>query len=170
MKRMGIACWVAACVFAALGCGSSDDACEMLFVQTAQGLASDDTHLTLKSPNPDLIFFCDRPERTAGHLDWEAFITLVSEGGNSFADNPPNAAVSVIDEKGGVTEVIVTLTERPTKRNDDIVFPMRVLDGVLPKQGGTTLLFIDPIGRPMSPTSVAGAHRRHRRRAIRRHN
>ena len=167
MKRRGIVCCVAACVFAALGCGSGGDACEMLFVQTAEGLSSDEKQLTLKNPSSEILFFCDRPERSAGHLGWDAFVRLVSEGGDSFAEDPPNAAVSIIDDKGGVTEVVVVLTERPTKHNDDIVFPMRVLEGVLPKQGGTTLLFIDPIGRPLSPGSVAGVHRRHRRRAIR---
>ena len=50
---------------------------------------------------------------------------------------------------------------------DQIVFPTSVLEGDLPMTGGTTLLFIDPLGRPMSPTSAAGAHRRHRRRAVR---
>ena len=30
------------------------------------------------------------------------------------------------------------------------------------------VLFIDPIGRPLSPTSRAGVHRRHVRRAVRR--
>jgi hypothetical protein len=169
MNRWKLAwCVAAAGVFAALGCGSGGEACEMLFVQTAQGMSSDEKQLTLKSPSPDILFFCDRPERVAGHLGWDAFVRLVSEGGDSFADDPPNAAVSVIGDKGEVTEVVVVLTERPTKRNDDIVFPMRVLDGVLQKQGGTTLLFIDPIGRPLSPTSVGGVHRRHVRRAIRR--
>ena len=168
MKRRGIVCCVAACIFAALGCGSGGDACEMLFVQTAEGLSSDEKQLTLKNPSPNILFFCDRPERAAGHLGWDAFVRLVSEGGDSFAEDPPNAAVSVIDDKGEVTEVVVVLTERPTKHDDDIVFPMRVLEGVLPKQGGTTLLFIDPIGRPLSPNSAAGVHRRHRRRAVRR--
>jgi hypothetical protein len=29
------------------------------------------------------------------------------------------------------------------------------------------VMFIDPIGRPLSPTSAAGVHRRHHRRAVR---
>jgi hypothetical protein len=42
-----------------------------------------------------------------------------------------------------------------------------VLEGTMPKIGGPIALFIDPIGRPVSPTSRAGVHRRHRRRAVR---
>jgi len=50
---------------------------------------------------------------------------------------------------------------------DDMVFPVKVLEGALPTAGGAVVMFIDPIGRPLSPTSVAGVHRRHRRRAVR---
>jgi len=92
---------------------------------------------------------------------------LVSEGENSFADNPPNAAVSIVSAKGDVTEVVVILSKRPLIKGNDMVFPIKVLDGELPNAGETVIMFIDPIGRPVSPTSVAGAHRRHRRRAVR---
>jgi hypothetical protein len=95
---------------------------------------------------------------------------LVTEGENSFADNPPNAAISVVGAKDEVTEAVVTLSKRPSVRGNDMVFPIKVIDGELPNAGETVILFIDPIGRPMSPTSAAGVHRRHRRRAIRRHN
>jgi hypothetical protein len=47
-----------------------------------------------------------------------------------------------------------------------MVFPIKVLEGELPNAGETVIMFIDPIGRPMSPTSVSGAHRRHHRRAV----
>jgi hypothetical protein len=41
---------------------------------------------------------------------------------------------------------------------------VKVINGEPPTGGKTAVLFIDTIGRPMSPGSVAGAHRRHRRR------
>jgi len=97
----------------------------------------------------------------------DAFMKLVSEGENSFADNPPNAAVSIVNAKGEVTEAVVTLSKRPLVNGNDMVFPIKLLDGQLPNAGETVIMFIDPIGRPMSPTSVAGVHRRHRRRAVR---
>jgi hypothetical protein len=158
---------IAVSLLAALGCGPGGDECEMLFVQQGAGVSSSETQLTLHGASPDLIFFCDRPERTAGHLTWDAFMALVAEGENSFADDPPNAAVSVIGSGGEVAQAVVTLTAHPTRRGSDITFPMSILEGEVPAEGGTTILFIDPIGRPMSPTSVAGVHRRHRRRAIR---
>ena len=93
---------------------------------------------------------------------------LVSEGENSFADNPPNAAVSIVGAKGEITAVVVTLRKRPEVSGNDMIFPIKVLEGELPKAGETVIMFIDPVGRPMSPGSVAGVHRRHRRRAVRR--
>jgi hypothetical protein len=38
-----------------------------------------------------------------------------------------------------------------------------ILDGEMPAEGGPSALFIDVIGRPLSPVSVAGMHRRDRR-------
>jgi hypothetical protein len=149
---------------------AEDEACDMLFVQDAKAMVFDGSLLTLKEANPNIIFFCDRPVRTAGHMTRDAFMKLVSEGENSFADNPPNAAVSIIDAKGEVIEVVVTLSKKPLVSGNDMVFPIKVIDGELPNAGETVIMFIDPIGRPLSPTSRAGVHRRHRRRAIGRHN
>ena len=100
----------------------------------------------------------------------DAFMKLVTEGENSFADNPPNAAVSIVGARGEVTEAVVTLSKKPQVSGKDMVFPIKVIDGDLPNAGETVIMFIDPIGRPMSPTSAAGVHRRHRRRAVARHN
>jgi hypothetical protein len=146
---------------------AEDEACDMLFVQDAKAMVFDGSLLTLKEANPNIIFFCDRPVRTAGHMTRDAFMKLVSEGEDSFADNPPNAAVSIIDAKGEVTEAVVTLSKRPLVSGNDMVFPIKVIDGKLPDTGETVIMFIDPIGRPLSPTSAAGVHRRHRRRAVR---
>ena len=152
----------------ALPTHADDDSCDMLFVQSAQAMAFDGDRLTLKGANPNIVFFCDRPERVAGHLTRDAFMKLVTEGENSFVTNPPNAAISIFGPENEVTEVVVELYERPVVSGDDFVFPVKVLDGVLPAEGGAVAMFIDPIGRPLSPTSVAGVHRRHRRRAVRR--
>jgi hypothetical protein len=146
---------------------AEDESCDMLFVQDAKAISFDGSRLTLKDANPNIIFFCDRPVRTAGHMTRDAFMKLVSEGENSFTTNPPNAAVSVFGAKGNVTEAVVTLHERPVVKGDDMLFPVKVLEGDLPREGGTVVMFIDPIGRPLSPTSAAGVHRRHHRRAVR---
>lgn len=146
---------------------ADEEACDMLFVQDAKAMVFDGNRLTLKGANPNIIFFCDRPVRTAGHMTRDAFMKLVSEGEDSFAVNPPNAAISIFGASNDITEVVVTLPKRPVVSDDDLIFTIKVLDGKLPAEGGAVVMFIDPIGRPLSPTSAAGVHRRHRRRAIR---
>ena len=150
-----------------LSAHAEDESCDMLFVQDAKAMIFDGNQLTLKDANPNIIFFCDRPVRTAGHMTRDAFMKLVTEGENSFADNPPNAAVSIVGAKGEVIEVVITLSKKPVVSGNDLVFPIKVIDGDLPGAGETVIMFIDPIGRPLSPTSAAGVHRRHRRRAVR---
>ena len=146
---------------------AAEDTCDMLFVQDAKAMVFDGSLLTLKEANPNILFFCDRPVRTAGHMNRDAFMKLVTEGENSFTGNPPNASVSIIGAKGEVMAAVILLSQRPRMNGNDMVFPIKVLEGELPNAGETVIMFIDPIGRPMSPTSVAGAHRRHRRRAVR---
>lgn len=148
-------------------CGD-EQSCDMLFVQEARGMAYDAGELTLKDTNPNILFFCDRPVRVAGHMTHDAFIQLVTHGDNNFVTDPPNAAVSIFGVGGEITEVVVALNERPMMRGNDMVFAVNVLDGELPAEGGAVSMFIDPIGRPLSPGSIAGVHRRHVRRAIRR--
>ena len=147
---------------------ASEEECQALFVQTAQSMTSDGETLTLNGVNPIIIYFCDRPVRVAGHMSFDAFLEFVSQAENSFAENPPNAAVSIFGEGDEVTAVVVTLTHRPRGSGGDLIYDIKVLEGELPPAGGPVALFIDPIGHPLSPGSIAGVHRRHERRAIRR--
>jgi hypothetical protein len=65
-------------------------------------------------------------------------------------------------------EIVLELSAKPRMEGDDMVFSsVKLIQGEPPAQGGTAVLFIDTIGRPLSPGSVAGVHRRHRRRRIR---
>jgi hypothetical protein len=59
----------------------------------------------------------------------------------------------------------VTVELRDPHLTEDILtYNIVVLDGTLPARAGPCSLFIDPIGRPLSPVSVAGVRRRDRRR------
>jgi hypothetical protein len=162
---------------AALGAGNSrsvgaesETECDALFVLSAQGMAFDGERLTLSGTHPTVVYFCDRPVREAGHLTLEALTQQVQQGENNFRENPPNAAVSIFNDDGSVSEVVVTLPSAPVIEGDQVAFEVVGIEGELPAEAGAVSLFIDPIGMPLSPTSVAGVHRRHRRRAIRRNN
>ena len=143
----------------------TDKTVQLLFVQNAHSVAFKDRQLTLQRVSPTTVFFADRPERVVGHMTTAEFVSEWTEGQNSFAADPPNAALSIFhDDK--ITDVVVTLLQ-PRLNGQDLVYDVRILDGDMPASGGESSLFIDPVGRPASPGSVAGVHRRQRRRVER---
>jgi hypothetical protein len=143
------------------------DEFEALYVQSAQGVKSHDGELTLEGLAPSTLMFSDRPERIVGHLTAAQFVEGWGHGENSFLDDPPNAVLSFLEEGDQIPEdVVVTLTN-PRLEGRDLTYNTTVLEGVLPGSSGPCSLFIDPIGRPLSPVSVMGVRRRQRRRARR---
>lgn len=66
---------------------------------------------------------------------------------------------------GEMANVVLTLRNSVVE-GDTISWDVDVLEGVMPAVGGPNTLFIDVIGRPLTPVSVAGAHRRTRRRSL----
>ena len=141
---------------------------ELLFVQESQGVTIEGETMTMTRVKPHVLFFTDRPERLAGYLTIDEFLSAVSEGPDSFAKDPPNATLASL-EGDEFVDVVLELTQRPRYEDDNLVFKIEVIQGEIPLTGGPSALFIDTIGRPLSPDSVAGAHRRHRRRVVRRH-
>jgi len=142
---------------------------ELLFVQEAQSIAFDGDALTMRGVKPSILFFTDRPQRIAGYWSLDEFMDEVSTGPDSFAENPPNATLVSL-EGDTFVDVVLELAERPRLENGDFIYPnVRIIEGEPPALGGVAALFIDTVGRPMSPGSVAGVHRRHRRRAVARH-
>jgi hypothetical protein len=52
----------------------------------------------------------------------------------------------------------------PAVTKDGLRYHIQTLQGALPPTAGPCVLFIDPLGRPLSPVSVAGVRRRDMRR------
>jgi hypothetical protein len=117
---------------------------ELLFVQNALTGSFDGKTLTLRGVGPTL-FFSDRPERVTGNLGTAEFVGHWDKGPDSFAKNPPNATLSIFDEKD-VTSVVVELT-RPTLQRDTLSYQAKVLTGKLPASFKESSLFIDILGR-----------------------
>ena len=72
-----------------------------------------------------------------------------------------------IFEEDTVNDVVVVLSD-PVLGNGDLSYAVEVTDGELAASTGPVSLFIDMIGRPLTPVSVAGVRRRGRRRGRRR--
>jgi hypothetical protein len=112
------------------------------------------------------LWFSDRPHRLTGHITTEDFVASWDEGDDSFAADPPNALLSIF-EPDEVNDVVVVLTD-PALDGDDLTYSVEVTEGELSPSSGPVSLFIDVIGRPFTPMSVAGVRRRSRRRGRRR--
>ncbi len=137
---------------------------EALFVQTAASMTSDGASITLQGMSPSTLYFSDRPKREVGHMTTSQFVDVWGDGDNSFADNPPNAVLSFAEPGDRRPEDAVVVIKSPRLDGDALSYSIEVLDGTVPSSTGPCALFIDPFGRPLSPVSAAGMHRRDRRR------
>ena len=147
---------------------SADDGLvELLFVQEAAGVRFKDGQLTMTGLNPRTLYFADRPQDIAGYLTYQQYVDMVYEGPDNFVDDPPNATLMVFNDDK-LDEVVLELSAKPRMEGDDMVFSsVKLIEGEPPAEGKTAVLFIDTIGRPLTPVSVAGVHRRRRRRVRR---
>jgi hypothetical protein len=141
------------------------DEFEALYVQSAQALVSDGVAFTLRRVAPSTLMFSDRPERIVGHLTSAQFVDGWGDGENSFLADPPNAVLSFLAAEDETPDDVVVTLRNPRLTGEDLTYDSDVLEGNLPLQAGACSLFIDPIGRPLSPVSVMGVRRRQRRRA-----
>jgi hypothetical protein len=140
----------------------SENLVNLLFVQSAHGAKLSNGSLRLKTVNPATLLFSDRPDRVTGHEPTEDFVDNWNKGDDSFESNPPNATLSIL--AGSEPQEIVLVLKSPRLDNGDLLYDVKVLDGASESLGDASSLFIDTIGRPLTPVSVAGVHRRHRRR------
>ena len=139
---------------------------DFLFVQTSKSMSFDPktSTLTLVGISPVTTFFTDRPERRAGGMTTAEFVPFWGEGKDSFAKDPPNADLSII-ENGKLQQAVVELTN-PVLKGDTLTYTVNVIKGPVPARGSNASVFIDIIGMPLTPVSVAGVARRTTRRAI----
>ena len=139
---------------------------DLLFVQSADSVTLADNVLKLEGVSPATIYFSDRPERITGHEPTEDFVAEWAVGDDSFESSPPNATLSILI--GPEPQEIVMVLKSPKLEKNVLTYQVEVLDGAKKASGDAASLFIDTLGRPMSPGSVAGVHRRRRRRTVRR--
>jgi len=139
---------------------------DFLFVQNAISARLSEGVLSMIGTTRETLYFSDRPDRIVGRVTTQEFVNHWSKGEDSFASNPPNAVLSVL--LGPVPQDIVLVLREPHLQANTLSYNVEVLDGVADMEGGASALFIDIIGRPLTPLSVAGVRRRTRRRTRRR--
>jgi len=131
-----------------------------LFVLNSAGATLQGGKLVLTGVAPTSIVFADRPVRSAGHDLTARIVDDWAKGSDNFQQDPPNATVSGFSKDGsGVKDAVVVL-KNPKLEGDKLTFDVDVLEGDLAGADGAAALFIDIIGRPLTPFSLAGAARR----------
>src|SRR5262245_29421223 len=131
-----------------------------LIVFNSKGASIRDGKLVLTGVAPNSIIFADRPVRAAGHDLTANVIDDWAKGSDNFAKDPPNATVSGFMKDGsGVKDAVVVL-KNPKLEADQLTFDVDVLEGDLKGADGAASIFIDIIGRPLTPFSFAGVARR----------
>jgi hypothetical protein len=129
----------------------------LLFVQNSTGMQYDKAKgtLRLKDIAASTLFFTDRPVRMAGHYHTrDEFLPLWTEGPDSFAKNPPNATLSVLEVGNPDLHNAVVTLRNPRMHGKDLVYDIKIVEGTVPQAAGAAVLFID----------IFGVWRRHARR------
>jgi len=139
---------------------------EYLFVQTARRVTFDRATnvMTLHDVSPVTVFFSDRPDRIAGNMSTAAFVPFWSQGPDSFLVEPPNADISILE--GSNLRQVVAILQSPALAGQNLSYQLRILQGEMPAAAGEVSVFIDVIGMPRTPMSVAGMDRRRFRRGF----
>lgn len=129
---------------------SSTQKVQLMFVQTAEDLKVNPTEKTLRLVNvgQQTLYFSDRPQRVAGHLTMPAYLDewTAGAGPNNFANDPPNATLSVYEPGQQDNTLVVVEISNPVVEGKDLIYKYKLIEGKMPKSGGTPALFIDWIG------------------------
>lgn len=135
---MSVPLWPSAAAVAALvlaGCAQQPPEApaepRFLFVQDADaGTAAPtgDGHflLSLTGIDEETLWFMDRPDRHAGILPTRNFVAAWDDGNDSFASDPPNAAVLVHNDTTGERDVYIVELADPAFDEESGVLQYRV--------------------------------------------
>ena len=100
-----------------------------LAVLNSGGAKLADGKLTMTGIAPASIVFADRPVRAAGHVLTSDFIKQWDEGNDSFAKDPPNATISVLNSDGSAIEDAVVVLKKPKLEGHDLTLRGRRAGG-----------------------------------------
>lgn len=131
-----------------------------LFVLNSKGATLKGGKLVLVGVAQNAIVFADRPVRAAGHDLTTRIVEDWGSGSDNFAKDPPNATISGFKKDGSAVFDAVVVLKSPRLDGGNLTFDVNVLEGDIAGADGPAALFIDIIGRPLTPLSYAGVARR----------
>jgi hypothetical protein len=116
-----------------------------------EGAKSANPKLVLEGVAANTIVFADRPVRAAGHALTAQLLEEWSDASaDSFAKDPPNATISVMNkEKRKVSDAVIVL-KSPKLEGERLTFDIALLEGDISQADGPATLFIDIIDLPVA--------------------
>ena len=119
---------------------SSKDPDTLMVISGKSGDYKNDT-LTLTGV-PNVVYFSDRPGRVSGHVSVSDFEKAWLDKSNNFAQDPPNAVLSVLSEDEAPQNAVIELVKVEID-GDTLSFKIKILQGKLPEKFGPSSIFID---------------------------
>jgi len=133
---------------------------DVLFVQTASNAQLQPLNvqkrtfkLTMKSPNPYVSFFSERPERVTGIMPIQNYLNnWTDNGSNSFKKSPPNVALEALSnttQSGDKHLHLMGTISNPQydSQNKTLTYQFKLLSPIKPalknQELAYTVLFID---------------------------
>ena len=107
----------------------------LMFVQLADNVEIDAAAETLRLVDvaKQTLYFADRPERIAGHIQMDAYLEewTSKAGSDNFGADPPNATISIYEPgKADNTLAVVEISD-PRIEGSDLVYSFKLIDGTL---------------------------------------
>src|SRR6478752_2590167 len=140
-----------------IGGVSKPEVVPSLIVFNSRGVSLQGNKLVLTGISRNSIVFADRPVRAAGHDLTSNIIDDWATGSDNFAKDPPNATVSAFSKEGATIRDAVVVLKTPKLEGDRLTFDVDVLEGNLTGADGPASVFIDIIGRPLTPFSYGAS-------------
>ena len=113
-----------------------------LIVLNSRAATLDGGKLALVGVSPNSIVFADRPVRAAGHVLTANLLEEWDHADGTFAMDPPNATISVLNKDGSVRDAVIVM-KAPKLEGDQLTFDVDVLEGNLSGGDGPASVFID---------------------------
>jgi hypothetical protein len=144
---------LAGCALAMPGCGGTSSEGEagrqvtgshggsLLFVQGARSARVSDGRIVLRDATAGTLAFSDRPVRRAGTISTATFVARFRR---AFANDPPNAAISVADDKNAYVVELRAPDINQARRTLSYAITRVPGSPSLPARIGPLNVFIDP--------------------------
>lgn len=134
-------CAVWACLIAGPTLAESAEQESFLILEQAERAVVAEGKITLSGIDGSMLAFSNRPFRDVKTIEVEGFVTAWKDGANDATQDPPNVAITGLQD-GEQVGFVVVLSE-PALSEDRLSFAIRPLAGSFPSELSEVSLLFD---------------------------